>query len=391
MNNTLALEAREQLELVIIPFWLRMKDNEYGGFYGKVGYDLTCFKKAPKCLVQSNRILWFFSESAMLLEREDCRRASDHAYQFLSNHGFDQQDTGIFWSLSCNGEPEDMTKSSFNFAYGILALSSYYRLTGKKEVLDQALGLYSLLELHFADAYGYKEVLQKDFSEIPNEDLRFSRGDLNGERTMNTLLHLLEAYHALYQIAPDAQLARNIERICNLFLTHVYDPKRKALAIYFDNTMQPVSEYRSFGHEIEASWMLNRCAQKLPEGAELAAIAKTLVEEAYIHAYKNNSLMDETQTPRKRRRRVHWVQAEAVMGFLSAYMNDPEHSKYMDAANSIWDFIQTNMVDTRAQSEWLYMVDENGTITEPYDIVWSWKGPYNNGRLCLELIKRFGN
>lgn len=284
-----------------------------------------------------------------------------------------------------------MTKSSFNFAYGILALSSYYRLTGKQEILDQALGLYQLLELHFADDYGYKEVLQKDFSMIPNEDLRFSKGDLNGERTMNTLLHLLEAYHALYQIVPDQQLSLRIERICNLFLTHVYDPKRKALAIYFDNKMKPVSEYRSFGHEIEASWMLNRCAKKLPEGTKLASVAKTLVEEAYAQAYCNNSLMDETYTPLLRRRRAHWVQAEAVMGFLAAYNDDPRHSEYLDAANSIWNFITKNLVDTRAHSEWIYRVDENGTITEPYDIVWTWKGPYNNGRLCMELIKRFGN
>ena len=391
MNKKLAIEAREQLEQIIIPFWIRMKDSEYGGFYGKVGYDLTCFKKAPKGLVQSSRILWFFSEAAILLDREDCRRSSDHAYQFLSNHGFDYQNGGLYWSLSCNGEPEDTTKSSFNFAYAILALSSYYRLTGKKEILDQALSLYHLLELHFADVSGYKEVLQKDFSVISYEDLRFSKGELNGDRTMNTLLHILEAYNALYQIAPDQQLALHIERICNLFVTHVYDPKRKALAVYFDNTMRPVSDYRSFGHEIEASWMLSRCAKILPEGKELASVAKILVEEAYTHAYRNNSLIDETHTPARLRRRVHWVQAEAVMGFLTAYQSYPEHSEYLDAANAIWDFIQNNLVDSRDKSEWIYMVDETGTVTEPYDIVWSWKGPYNNGRLCLELIKRFEN
>lgn len=391
MSKQLAIEAREQLEKVIIPFWLRMKDNEYGGFYGKVGFDLTCFKKAPKCLVQSSRILWFFSEAAMLLDRDDCRRSADHAYQFISNHGFDQKNGGLYWSLSYNGEPEDMTKSSFNFAYGIVALSSYYRLTGKQEVLDQALELYKMVETHFADAYGYKEVQQNDFSAIPFEDLRFSKGDLNGERTMNTLLHLLEAYNALYQIAPDQKLASKIERICNLFSTHVYDPRRKSLAIYFDNTMKPVSEYRSFGHEIEASWMLKRCSKKLPDDSKLSVIAKTLVEEAYAQAYRHNSLMDETHTPQMRRRRAHWVQAEAVMGFLTAYQSDPGHSEYLDAATSIWKFIQTSLVDTRAQSEWIYMVDESGTIVEPYDIVWSWKGPYNNGRLCMELIKRFGN
>lgn len=389
MNKQLAFEARKQLECVIIPFWLRLKDSEYGGFYGKVGFDLTCYKKAPKCLVQTSRILWFFSEASLLLHRKDCRKAADHAYQFIDNHGFDQHMGGLYWSLSFNGEAEDKTKSSFNFSYGIVALSAYYRLTGNKKALEQAFQLYTLLESHFADEYGYEEVLQDDFTAISYKDLRFSKGEITGERTMNTLLHLLEAYQALYKIAPEQKLQDKITRICSLFVTHVYDPSRKALAIYFDRYMNPTSDYRSFGHEIEASWMLSRCSEKFLQDSELPTIAATLVQEAYRNAFKGNSLMDELHTPEKLDRRVHWVQAEAVMGFFSAYQASPSLIEYRDAAQSIWNFIMEYMVDTRPHSEWLYMVDASGTITEPYDIVWSWKSPYNNGRICMELIKRF--
>lgn len=392
MIKLLALQAKEHLEQTIIPFWVRLKDEEYGGYYGKVGYDLTWYKKASKGSVQTSRILYFFSEAALLLGRDDCRRGADHAFQFLMHHCFDPVHGGLYWSLTYTGEVEDPVKSSFSFAYGILALTSYYRLTGKTEALDKAKALQELVELHFADEIGYKEVLSQDFKKDPNEDTRFSKGNFGGEKTMNTLLHLLEAYHTLYLASPDEKLLQKIRTLCSLFETHVYDHKNNSLTIYFDNALQKASEYRSFGHEIEASWMLSSCASDLPQDAStenLVSLCDTIVKQVYEHAFKNNSVMDETYDQRVSKRRVHWVQAEAVLGFVSAYERNPERMEYLETAQSIWLFIQTYLVDRRNQSEWLYQVDETGAVTEPHALVWSWKGPYNNGRMCMQLIKRY--
>ena len=177
MMNLLAHQAKEHLEKTIIPFWVSLKDEEYGGYYGKVGFDLTWYKKASKGSVQTSRILYFFSEAAMLLNREDCRRSADHAYQFLMHHCFDSEYGGLYWSLTYNGEIEDPVKSSFSFAYGILALTSYYCLTGKLEALQKAQELQEQEELHFADEIGYKEVFSQDFKANPNDDTRFSNGN----------------------------------------------------------------------------------------------------------------------------------------------------------------------------------------------------------------------
>ncbi len=388
MMKTLALQAKEHLVQTIIPFWIRLRDEEYGGFYGKVGFDLTWYKKASKGSVQTSRILYFFSEAAMLLDCDDCRRSADHAYQFLIHHCFDPVYGGLYWSLTYNGDVEDSVKSSFNFAYGILALTSYFRLTGKEEALQKAKDLQALVELHFADEIGYKEVLSQDFKTNPNDDTRFSKGTFGGEKTMNTMLHLLEAYHTLQAASPDEKLLQRIHTLCTLFTTHVYDNQQKALTIYFDRSLQKASDYRSFGHEIEASWMLSNCAEGIHE-QQLVRLCDTLVQQVYKHAFTNGSVVDEKHNDNVVRRRVHWVQAEAVLGFIAAYERNPLKQEYLEAAQAIWTFIQTYLVDRRNQSEWFYQVDEHGNVTEPYALVWSWKGPYNNGRMCMELIKRY--
>lgn len=392
MMKLLALQAQEHLEQTIIPFWVRLRDEENGGYYGKVGFDLTWYKKASKGSVQTSRILYFFSEAASLLNRDDCRRSADHAYQFLLHHCFDPVYGGLYWSLTYNGDVEDPVKSSFSFAYGILALTSYYRLTGKEEALQKAKELQELVELHFTDTIGYKEVLSQDFMSNPNDDKRFSKGNYGGEKTMNTMLHLLEAYHTLYQASPSEKLLQKIHMLCSLFVTHIYDKEHNALTIYFDSSLQKASDYRSFGHEIEASWMLANCIADLghDELAEsLGVLCDTLAQQVYENAYKHGSVVDETHNEKLRSRRVHWVQAEAVLGFVSAYERNPKKLEYLEAAHAVWSFIQTHLVDRRAQSEWLYQVDEQGIVTEPHALVWSWKGPYNNGRMCMELIKRY--
>lgn len=391
MIETLALKAKDHLVQTIIPFWLRLKDEEYGGYYGKVGFDLTCYKKALKGVVQTCRILYFFSEAAMLLSDEASRRAADHAYHFLLSHGFDQEKGGLYWSLSYNGVPEDTTKSSFCFAHGILALTSYYRLTHEPLALVKAWELHRLLQQHFCDSIGYKEVLCQDFSAAPNTDQRFSKGSYGGTKTMNTLLHLLEAYESLYLLTGEKTLLIQIDDICSLFTNYVYDDEQKALTIYFDDKMQRSSSYKSYGHEIEASWMLSNCVAKIPEcrnAKDLERISEILAEKVLKEAFFVNSVMDEVFDEKARVKRVHWVQAEAILGFVTQYQRKTEQEQYLQAALSIWDFIMQHLVDTRAHSEWLYMVDVQGKPTEPRALVWTWKSPYNNGRMCIELVKR---
>lgn len=390
MNSAYATEASDHLKTVIIPFWKRLKDEVNGGYFGRVDFDLTCLKKSPKGIVQTCRIIYFFSEAAMAYEDEELAAYADHAFRFLLAHGFDEQYGGLYWSLAYDGMVEDSTKSSFCFAYGILALASYWRLRGDERALERAWQLYRLTEEHFADTVGYKEVLCRDFSSDPDTAGLFSKDSYSGAKMMNTPLHLLDAYRALHQITGEAEVLAKMEEIISLFVTHIFDPSNNSLIIYFDQEMQRANTYRSYGHEIEASWMLADSVEALAPSdntRKILEICDILANQVYHDAYNNGSVMDETHNEKARKRRGHWVQAEAVLGFMAAYQRTPAHEHYRTAAEAIWHFIQEHLVDRRPQGEWLYRVDASGAVTEPYAVVWPWKGPYNNGRMCLRLMK----
>ena len=147
--------AEEMLLQTIIPFWKGLRDEENGGFYGYMDFDLKLDKQAEKGCILNSRILWFFSEAAMLTGREDLRREADHAYEFLMEHCLDKENGGVFWSLTYDGQLLDSTKHTYNQAFAIYALSAYYRLTEKPEALDTAVTLFRRIEDTCRDEVGY--------------------------------------------------------------------------------------------------------------------------------------------------------------------------------------------------------------------------------------------
>ena len=89
-------EVRKELTEHIIPFWKRLRDNEYGGYYGYLSYELELDKKAVKGCILNSRILWFFSNAYMLLKDDSLLTEAEHAYEFMVAHCFDREYGGIF-------------------------------------------------------------------------------------------------------------------------------------------------------------------------------------------------------------------------------------------------------------------------------------------------------
>ena len=86
----LVKEIRQHLTETIIPFWSHLKDDEYGGYYGYVDYDLQVDKKAEKGCILNSRILWFFSNAYLLLKEEELLEQATHAYTFLKEKCLDK-------------------------------------------------------------------------------------------------------------------------------------------------------------------------------------------------------------------------------------------------------------------------------------------------------------
>lgn len=384
----LANEMREHVTQVLLPFWKNLKDGEFGGFYGYMGYDLKLDKRAEKGCILNSRILWFFSNAYLTLGDESALPWARHAYLFLRDHCVDRENGGVYWSLTYDGKPLDTTKHTYNQAFAVYALSSYYDACGDREALELASELFDLIEERCKDEYGYLEAFNARFE--PEENDKLSENGVMAEKTMNTLLHVLEAYTELYRVTGQEKAAAAIRYMLDLAENRVYNRKTGRQEVFFDRTWHSLIDLYSYGHDIEASWLIDRALEVLGDVAyteRISPITAAIVENIYNRAYVDHSLMNEAENGVNDTTRVWWVQAEAVVGFLNGYQKSPGHVEYLEAAEDIWDYIRTYLTDKREGSEWFWSLDENRRPIEK-PIVEPWKCPYHNGRMCFEVIRR---
>ncbi|MCH5339726.1 MAG: AGE family epimerase/isomerase, partial [Acetatifactor sp.] len=218
----MAEEMREHLTKEIIPFWKGLKDEKNGGYYGFVGSDLQIDKEAVKGCILNSRILWFFSNAYMTLKDETLLAYAEHAYRFLLDSCLDKEYGGMFWSVAYDGQPEDTTKHIYNQAFAIYALSSYYDASKDKQALDTAMELFKVIEEKGFDEGGYKEALDRSFAPTDNDKL--SENGVMADRTMNTLLHVFEAYTELFRVSGEAHIREKLEWILDTFKDKIYNP-----------------------------------------------------------------------------------------------------------------------------------------------------------------------
>lgn len=387
-----AAQTKQHLQNKLLPFWMNLQDHEFGGYYGYLDYDLNLDKQAVKGCILNSRILWTFANAYALEQREDYLKAAQHAYKFMVEHCFDQEFGGIYWSMTYDGKVSDSTKHTYNQAFAIYALSSYYAVTKDEQALERAFELYSVIEHKCKDARGYLESFNYKFE--PEDNSKLSENGVIASRTMNTLLHVFEAYTELYRVTKDhdvraLQVKGNLLYMLDLIAEKIFNAKLGRQEVFFDDNWQSLIDLYSYGHDIETSWLIDRCLSIVNEPSytdKIKPIVNTLAQQIYNIAYKEHSVMNECEKGVNNTRRIWWVQAESVVGFLNAYQNMHDE-KYLNAALDIFNYIMTTLVDPRDNSEWFWSVDGNHQ-PEKLPIVEPWKCPYHNGRMCFEILRR---
>ena len=382
-------EIKAHLINDIIPFWKGLRDDEFGGYYGYLDYDLKLDKKAVKGCILNSRITWFFSNAYTLLKDVSLLEEAKHGFAFLKEHCMDKDNGGIYWSMKYNGEPEDTTKHTYNQAFSIYALSSYYEASGDEEALEMAKELFHIIETRCTDEIGYKEAFDKEFHEIENDKL--SENGVIAEKTMNTLLHVFEAYTELYRVAKLPEVKERLEWIMDTFADKVYNPALHRQEVFFDRNMNSILDLHSYGHDIETAWLIDRGVEVLGEKKyedKMSPITRDLTAQIYKVAFDGRSLANECERGVVNKHRIWWVQAETVVGFLNGWQKNPGKPEYLDAAKAEWNFIKEYVIDKRKGSEWFWEVDPDGKPYEGRPIVEPWKCPYHNGRMCFEVIER---
>lgn len=384
----LAHEVRRELTDRIIPFWKRLRDDEHGGYYGYMDFDLKVDKEYEKGCILNSRILWFFANAYMTLKDKSLLAEAAHAYSFMRDCCEDKEYGGVFWSVTYDGLPLDTTKHIYNQAFAIYALSSYYAASNDSSALEFAMSLFEKIETIGTDSYGYLESFNRKWELEDNDKL--SENGLLADKTMNTLLHVLEAYTELYRVNKDEKVRSALVKILDAFRNQVYNEKTNRLEVFFDEKMNTISDLYSYGHDIEASWLLDRAATVLSDDkikADTNAYTNKLVAEVYNEALSDGAMNNECFKGVVDTTRVWWVQAEAMVGFYNCYEKTGEE-KYKDITEQLWDYIKNYIIDKREGSEWFWDLDKDNNPVSRKPIVEPWKCPYHNGRMCMEIIRR---
>lgn len=390
--ETLKKEMKQCLENNILRYWIdKVTDKEHGGYYGRVDGHDHVHPEAEKGAILNGRILWAFSAAYRVMKNKEYLDAATRAKDYILNHFIDKEYGGVYWSLDCEGKPLDTKKQTYAIGFVIYGLSEYARATGDKQALDAAIKLYHGIEAHAYDAVngGYVEALTREWN--PIADMRLSDKDENGAKTMNTHLHVIEPYTNLYRVWPSKELHESIHRLLDVFTDKLYNKETHHLDLFFDNAWHGRRNIESYGHDIEATWLLWETALVLGEDdvkAKLGPIVVDLAKAADEGLQPDGSMIYEhwKDTGKTDRQRQWWVLCENVIGHVNLYQyfNDASALK---VAKDCWTFIDKHLVD-HVNGEWHWAVDDNGKINLDDDKAGFWKCPYHNSRMCLEIIER---
>ena len=394
--RTLLQSFRDRVEAEltrdILPFWIKHSvDNEHGGFWGTIENDLKVIKDSEKGVILNSRILWAFSKTYRTYHEAVLLQLAQRAFDYLTRYFIDADFGGAYWTVDRAGRPLDTKKKIYAQAFVLYALAEYYEATSDNSAIQKAGELFDLIEQRSRDSEfgGYFETYERDWS--PASDQRLSEVDMDEKKSMNTHLHVLEAYTSLARARKDATSRIRLRELIEIFLMNILDPESFHFMLFFTESWTCRSNRISFGHDIEGSWLLCEAADTLedpPLRKRVQDTALRMARAVYSEARdRDGALLYEADPSGITDDDKHWwPQAEAVVGFLNAYELSGEDC-FFHAAHECWNFIEEKLID-RVHGEWFWQVSRKGIADPSRYKVGQWKGPYHNSRTCLETMQR---
>jgi mannobiose 2-epimerase len=389
----------------ILAYWMNFGVEKNGdGFYGAVDLNGIPVLTAKKSCVLNARILWTFSAAAEMYNDPAYVVMADKAFMVLQHCFADQEFGGYFMELNHDDSVASDIKHTYAQAFVIYSLCRYFELKHSQKILDIVTNFFNLLETKTKDPDypGYLEAFTRDWRLI--EENRMA--DNNEPKSMNTHLHVMEAYSALYKVWKDQRVKIRLTEMLTLFLDKIIRNDGH-LGIFFDEKFNETDNSKgicSFGHDIEASWLLFEAAEILGDQKILEKMRTLSVK--MVDAVEQTGLdkdgglfLESTRFGSHLRTNKHWwLQAENLVGFMNAFQLTGK-TRYLNSVELSWAFINRHVIDHQ-RGEWYTKVNRAGVpfLTEPpddpspyYRNDWKidpWKCPYHNGRAMMELIHR---
>jgi mannobiose 2-epimerase len=391
-NTDFRLQIQQELTGNILPFWIKHAvDKINGGFYGALTDNLIIHNEVPRSAIVCARILWTYAAAYQKLGDKQYLEMARWAYDYLTRVFLDQEFGGVYWTVNAAGQRVLDRKHHYAQAFAIYGLSEYYRATQTPHSLALAQTLFHLLEKHAFDpgCGGYIEGSSRSWKALA--DMRLSDRDLDCRKSMNTMLHILEAYTNLLRVWEEATLRKQHKALIETFLQHIVDPATGHFKLFFDDAWNSLSDNVSFGHDIEGSWLLFEAALVQGDPAlleKVRVVSVRIAEAVYASGLEPDGslpyeagplgLVDSDKT--------WWVQAEAMLGFYNAYQLSGQ-VRFALASYRSWDYIQANLVD-RTYGDWIKRLRRDGTPDHTNYKVGPWECPYHHARACFEMLDR---
>lgn len=390
-TETLKTQLEQNLTENILPFWMDFTVDPDGGFYGAVTNDGRAIPHAEKGAIMNARIAWTFSMAYRHYGLPEYREIADRAATYFRTRFIDQKYGGVFWTLNEDGSMKDASKQSYATAFGIYGLSEHFRATGDRASLEAAISLYRTLEdkVHDKAGKGYREIFQRDYTSSNSKGVD---GEAGASKTMNTHIHILEAYTTLYEVWPNEELRNNLIELIGILQNQLYNASGKYLILYCTDDWTPIGDVESFGHDIETSWLMTEAAAVVGDEALLQSVRKQaieMVDKALSEGLSPEGFLQyERSAEGYSKIRSWWPQCETIIGALNAWEITGEKS-YFDIAVKTWEYTKAHFVDY-AHGGWFKGLTPDGTPTrEPKAS--QWNCPYHNSRLAFEAMKRLAH
>jgi mannobiose 2-epimerase len=389
--QTYCRELQAEFENILQYWMLHTIDNEQGGFYGSLDNNNTVQAAAPKGVVLNARILWTFSAAFNFTQHTKYLVVAQRAYQYLCAHFTDREYGGMYWCVNAEGYPLNDRKQVYGMAFYLYGLSEYYEVVKEPAVLEEAIQLFRLIEEKSFDnkRKGYYEAFARDWQSLP--DMRLSDKDANEKKTMNTHLHVVEAYANLYKQWPDQLLRERIVQLLAVFDEHMIDKNKGHLLLFFDDDWRLKPDVVSYGHDIEAAWLLQQCAEIIQDDEWMNKMKKHAlgITDAAMEGLDTDGALWYEYDPATHhlvKEKHWWPQAEAMLGFFNAWQLGGKEI-YLQASLKSWNFIKQYICD-KENGEWLWGVYADYSVMSDKDKAGFWKCPYHNSRACMEMVKR---
>ena len=387
-SKALASQVKKELTENILPYWMNKMCSPDGGLYGQIDGNEVLIPEAPVGNIMTARVLWTFASAYRIFGNQEYLDMALRAKKLLLEKFVDPEFGGTYWSINADGTPLDTKKQIYAIAFSIYGLSELNRATGDAEALEYAIKLFRSIEDHSFDTEkdGYFEAFTRTWEKI--EDMRLSDKDANESKTMNTHLHILEAYACLYRVWKDELLQKRLRGLIEVFEQKITDGNGH-LKLFFNDDWHCGYDIFSYGHDIEASWLIHEAALVLGDEDVLKRMDTLVphIAKAALEGFnEDGSLIYEKSGDHIDGDLHWWVQAENIVGCFNLW----EHfgsAEGLESALKCWDYIKANLIDNEC-GEWYWSIKADGSINREEDKAGFWKCPYHNGRMCMEIVER---